>query len=82
MRQKKKLHLDKLLRSLYNQSFSIKSEIGFLREEVNEKKAMSLKHYSYKTPVNANVSVHAKVRNSTTFLKKMKNVEILVYLLL
>ena len=31
---------------------------------------MSLEHCSDKTPVNAKVVVHVKVRNSTKFLKK------------
>ena len=34
---KEKGHLDELLRSLHNQISSLKSEIGFLREEVKEK---------------------------------------------
>ena len=43
---------------------------------------MSLEHCSDAIPVNTKVAVHVKVRNSTTFLKKMKNVAILVYPLL
>ena len=35
---KEKGHLDELLRSLHYQISSLKSEIGFLREEVKEKK--------------------------------------------
>ena len=66
-------HLDELLRSLHSQISSLKNEIGFLKEEVKEKSNV------IRTPVNAKVIVHVKVRNSTTFLKKMKNVAILVY---
>ena len=43
---------------------------------------MPLKHCSDATPVTAKVAVNVKVRISTTFLKKMKNVAILVYPLL
>ena len=47
----------------------VKSEIGFVREELKEK-AILLEHYSGATPVNAKVAVHVKVRNSAKFLKK------------
>ena len=43
---------------------------------------MSLEHWSKATPVNPKIAVHVKVQNSTKFLKKMKNVAILVYPLL
>ena len=43
---------------------------------------MSLERCSDKTLVNVKVVIHVKVRDSTTFLKKMKNVAILVYPLL
>ena len=75
---KEKGHLDELLRSLHSQIFSLKSEIRFLREE-EKKKTMSLEHCSDKTPVNAKVVVHVKVRKLTTTLKKMKNTAILLY---
>ena len=68
---KEKGHIDELLRSLHSQISSLKSEIGFIREEVKEK-TMSLEQCSDETPVNAKVAVHVKVRNSTTFLKKRR----------
>ena len=43
---------------------------------------MSLEHCSDAIPVNTKVADYVKVQNSTTFLKKMKNVAILVYPLL
>ena len=59
----------------------VKSEIGFVREELKEK-AMLLEHYSDATPVNAKVAVHVKVQNSAKFLKKNEEHRILVYQLL
>ena len=61
---KEKGHLDELLRSLHNQISSLKSEIGFLREEVKKGGSKRKKQCHY-----AIVVVHLKVRNSTTFLK-------------
>ena len=38
---KEKGHLDELLHSLHNQIYSLKSEIGFLREKVKEKNSVN-----------------------------------------
>ena len=58
---KEKGHLDEPLRNLHSYISPLKREIGFLREEVKEKKAMSLEHCSDATPVNSKVAVHVKV---------------------
>ena len=61
---KEKGHLDELLRSLHNQISSLKSEIGFLREEIKKGGSKRKKQCNY-----AILVVHVKIRNSTTFLK-------------